>query len=291
MWYSTWPCDGGSRDDTLAILKQYADRLPLRVVSAPGANISLGRNTAIRAAAGEVVAVTDAGVWLEIGWLAELLAAGGWEGEPAAASGPALAAGFYKSDPANTFEAALGATTLPDEPEINPARFLPSSRSVAFLKRAWEAVGGYPEWLNFSEDVVFDLAVRQRLGPFAFAPRAVAHFRPRPSLRAFARQYFNYARGDGRANLWPRIHFIRYFTYLVAAPLGLYAALTVSPWLWLVGGLAALAYIRRPVQRLRRSGRLSPAALAWVPIIRVTGDLAKMAGYPAGLWQRVRDKT
>ncbi|MFM7583033.1 MAG: hypothetical protein ACKO9F_10015, partial [Caldilinea sp.] len=29
------------------------------------------------------------------------------------------------------------------------------------------------------------------------------------------------------------------------------------------------------------------AAAAWVPLLRVTGDLAKMAGYPAGLlWRR-----
>jgi hypothetical protein len=27
-------------------------------------------------------------------------------------------------------------------------------------------------------------------------------------------------------------------------------------------------------------------AALWVPIIRVTGDVAKMAGYPAGMWWR-----
>jgi glycosyltransferase involved in cell wall biosynthesis len=281
-------CDGGSRDDTLALLQSYGGRLPLKVLSEPGANISRGRNAAIRAAAGPIIAVTDAGVWLEPDWLAELLAAGGWQSGAPQAEGPALAAGFFRSDPANTFEIALGAASLPDVTEIDPARFLPSSRSVAFRKEAWGAVGGYPEWLDYSEDVVFDLAVRGRFGPFAFAPRAVAHFRPRASLASFARQYFNYAKGDGRAGLWPRIHFVRYFTYLVAAPLGVLAALTVSPWLWLLGLLAGLAYLRRPLQRLARAGQLSPAALAWAPVIRVTGDLAKMAGYPVGVWQRLR---
>jgi glycosyltransferase involved in cell wall biosynthesis len=274
-------CDGGSRDHTLAVIGEYAGRLPLKLLSAPGANISQGRNTAIRQAAGDVIAVTDAGVWLEAVWLEALMRAIENAGQAA------LAAGFYQSDPQTSFEVALGATTLPDLSEIDPARFLPSSRSAAFRKTAWQAVGGYPEWLDFSEDVVFDLALRKQFGPFAFAPGAIAHFRPRKSLGAFARQYFNYARGDGRAALWPRIHFIRYFTYLVAAPLLIYAALTVSPLLWLAGLAAGLAYLRRPVQRLARARQLSPITLFWIPVIRVTGDLAKMLGYPVGVLRRL----
>ncbi len=285
-------CDGGSRDNTVAVIQSYADRLPIKVISVPSANISQGRNAAIKAAIGEVIAATDAGVWLEAHWLEELIKAGRWEKEGNKGNRgngmAALVAGFYKSDAQTRFEVALGATTLPDVAEINPAKFLPSSRSVAFRKDAWEAVGRYPEWADFSEDVVFDLAMRDKFGPFVFAPNAIAHFQPRASLGAFAKQYFNYAKGDGRANLWPRIHFIRYFTYLVAAPLGLYAAISVSPWLWLLGVLAGLAYIRRPLQRLMRSGKFSIEALLWIPVIRVTGDLAKMIGYPVGVWQRMQ---
>ncbi|MEK7786472.1 MAG: glycosyltransferase [Chloroflexota bacterium] len=281
-------CDGGSQDNTAAVIEEYANRLPLKIIVVPGANISQGRNAAIRAATSDVVAVTDAGVWLEEGWLEELLRAGKW-GKEGNGGKVAVVAGFYRSGPQNVFEVALGATTLPDVSEINPARFLPSSRSVAFRKAAWEAVGGYPEWLDFSEDVVFDLAMREKFGAFAFAPKAVAHFRPRPSLAAFARQYFNYAKGDGKANLWLKIHFIRYFTYLAAAPLLVYAAVTVSPWLWALGAAAGLAYIRRPLQRLARRGLArSLAAIPWMIIIRVTGDVAKMIGYPVGVWRRLR---
>jgi glycosyltransferase involved in cell wall biosynthesis len=273
-------CDGGSRDNTLAVIGAYAGRLPLKILSVPGSSISHGRNAAIREATGEVIAVTDAGVWLETGWLAALIRA-------LEESGRAMAAGFYCADPRTPFESALGATSLPDVSEIAPARFLPSSRSAAFRREAWAAAGGYPEWLDYSEDVVFDLAIRRQFGAFAFAPEAIAHFRPRQSLAAFARQYFNYAAGDGRANLWPRIHFIRYFTYLVAAPLLVYAALAVSPLLWLLGLAAGLAYVRRPVQRLIRARRASPVTLLWIPVIRVTGDVAKMIGYPVGVWRRI----
>ncbi len=187
----------------------------------------------------------------------------------------------------------MGATVLPEARDVNPATYLPSSRSVAFRRQAWEAAGGYPEWLDFSEDVVFDLSLRAKFGAFAFVPEALVEFRPRGSLRALALQYYRYARGDGKAGLFPRLHAIRYFTYLVLAPLLVYAALTVSPWLWLVGLLAGLAYLRLPLRRLwPRLGTLSPAgrvaALAYVPLIRLTGDLAKMLGYPAGVWWRLR---
>ncbi|RME80789.1 MAG: glycosyltransferase family 2 protein, partial [Caldilineae bacterium] len=64
--------DGGSSDDTVAQIQAYADRLPLRVLVEPGANISRGRNCAIAAARGDIIAVTDAGVRLEPTWLEEI---------------------------------------------------------------------------------------------------------------------------------------------------------------------------------------------------------------------------
>ncbi|HJO32510.1 MAG TPA: glycosyltransferase [Anaerolineales bacterium] len=278
-------CDGGCRDDTLAVIAEYSDRLPLHTLRQPGANISTGRNAAIRAACGDIIAVTDAGVRLAPDWLKQLT--GAFERDEIA-----LAAGFFRADAQTMFETAMGATVLPTLQDIDPARFLPSSRSVAFRKSAWESIGGYPEWLDYSEDVVFDLKMRERFGAFAFVPGALVHFRPRGSLAAFARQYFHYAAGDGHADLFATLHFTRYFTYLLALPLGIYAALSVHPAIWALGALAGLAYIRRPLLRATGLwGALSPAkrvtVLLLLPVIRVVGDLAKMAGYPAGLWKRV----
>jgi glycosyltransferase involved in cell wall biosynthesis len=297
--------DGGSGDNTLAIMREYSDarRLPLKVIEVPGANIAVGRNAAIRAARGDVIASTDAGVRCEMDWLEKLIgpltpnpsppSKTGERGE--GVRGPVAVAGFFRSDPQSVFEAALGATTLPEVRDVNPQMFLPSSRSVAFHKRAWEAVGGYPEWLDYCEDVVFDLRMRKAFGPFVFVPDAVVHFRPRPSLRAFLRQFYRYARGDGKANLFPRQHAIRYFTYLVVAPLLAFAAITISPWLWLVGVVAGLAYVRVPLRRLwPRLKELSSfdklKALLWIPVIRVVGDGAKMVGYPVGVWWRITQR-
>ena len=280
--------DGGSTDGTLEILHEYTARLPLRVLSLPGANISQGRNAAVRAARSEIIVSTDAGVRIPRDWLAHLVSP--WErGE-----NPPAVAGFFLPDPQTLFEWALGATTLPLQEEIDPRRFLPSSRSVAFRRDVWERVGGYPEWLAYSEDVVFDLRVRALAGDFAWAPEAVVYFRPRSSLRAFYRQYRNYAFGDGQADLWRRRHAIRYGTYLVALPALLALGLFFHPGAWGLLALGGLAYCRRPWWRLSRLRSVAAGprwlAYAWVPLLRVVGDVAKMIGYPQGLWWRWRHR-
>jgi glycosyltransferase involved in cell wall biosynthesis len=282
--------DGGSTDDTLSILQAYADdgRLLLRVLVEPGANISRGRNVAIAAASGDVIASVDAGGRLESDWLVELIAPLGAKNPPQAV------AGFFIPDPQSVFEIAMGATVLPTLSEIDPDHFLPSSRSVAFTKAAWQASGGYPEWLDYCEDLIFDFRLRDLFGPFTFAPQALVHFRPRSNLRSFFRQYYRYARGDGKADLWRKRHAIRYLTYLVAAPLLLILGGWVSLWWWVIGvGLGVVGLCGTPYRRLwpllrplRWGERLQ--AILWVPVIRVTGDVAKMVGYPVGCLWRMR---
>jgi len=281
--------DGGSTDDTVDYLQQYRERLPLRVIVEPGANISRGRNVAIEAAAGPIIASTDAGVRLAPGWLAELC-------RPFQAQPPAkVVAGFFVPDTYTAFEVAMGATVLPVVTDIDPATFLPSSRSIAFLKSSWVAADRYPEWIDVCEDLIFDFRLRDQVGAFVFAPQALAYFRPRSSLWAFFKQYYTYARGDGKADLWRKRHAIRYLTYGVALPLSIILGVVFSPWWWLflgvVGGLGLFFTAYRRLlglwQELGLRDKLK--AIFWIPIIRVTGDVAKMIGYPVGLkWRLAR---
>ena len=149
--------------------------------------------------------------------------------------------------------------------------------------------------MSHCEDLVFDLAAEAAGFRRAFAPDAFVLFRPRSSLLAFARQYYLYARGDGVARLWVRRHLARYTAYSalvalltlatryrqlrlpVAAPLVVGAAgYTFAPYRRLWPRLA-----HRPIhQRL--------IALAFVPLIRLVGDLAKMVGYPVGRLRSLR---
>lgn len=274
--------DGGSTDDTVAILDSYTDELPLTILVEPAANISCGRNAAIDAARHDVIAVTDAGVRLDPKWLERLMEH--FERDTPAA----FVSGFFRPDPQGVFEVALAATTLPAPEEMGQGRFMPSSRSVAFRRDVWQSVGGYPEWADYSEDVLFDLAIMAAGVEIEYEPEAVVYFRPRPNFPAFARQYRNYAYGDGQGLLWPKRHAIRYGTYGIGVPL-LLALLRRRPLAALAGfGGGGAVMFFTPYKRLwRMRNRLGSAellcALLLVPLIRVTGDLAKMWGYPQGL--------
>ena len=200
----------------------------------------------------------------------------------------------------------MGATVLPVLRDIQPETFLPSSRSVAFRRAAWAAVGGYPEWLDYSEDLVFDLGLAGRRGAaFCSAPRALVSFARGSLARAFFRQYYLYARGDGKADLWRKRHAIRYATYLGGAGPAPAAGARAGGWALGAAGAGRRGALLRhprppPERRARRSGAGADGAghageqpatpCALIPVIRVVGDLAKLIGYPVGWWWRLKNR-
>jgi glycosyltransferase involved in cell wall biosynthesis len=276
--------DGGSTDGTLPLLAEWGSRAStkVKVVGAPGTNISAGRNEAIRLAQHDLIAVTDAGTVLDAYWLEELVRAhshGGTE----------VVSGFFEPTWSSWNERVFATLLMPVLDEIDPEKFLPSSRSLLVSRSAWRRAGGYPEWLDYCEDLVFDLALRRSGVRFTFQPAAIAKWSARGTWRAYAEQYYRYARGDGKAGLWPRRHAMRYAAYAVGAA-GLFAPSGAVPRLALALGFAAYtarffrrAWVRRPEQR-RETLRM----LVRVPLVVVVGDVAKMAGYPVGVLWRVR---
>lgn len=277
--------DGGSTDGTLELLHAWTARRPAAVIvlSHPGASISVGRNLAMQGATGTIIAVTDAGTIADPQWLEQLVHAF----DDASVD---VAAGFWTVRRSGRWERALAAATMPDACEINPQAFLPSSRSVAFRRSWFDAGVHYPEWLDYCEDLIFDLSLRRAGARFHVVPDATVEFHVRPNARAFWRQYRLYARGDGKAGLFAKRHALRYITYTTLAA----ALLRGKPTELAIVALAGVGYASRPVKRLlRRRQDTSACDLALtVPLavaLVLLGDLAKMVGYPAGLrWRRQR---
>jgi cellulose synthase/poly-beta-1,6-N-acetylglucosamine synthase-like glycosyltransferase len=266
--------DGGSSDGTWEALQQAEGILAL---SEPEANIARGRNMAIRAAAHDVIAVTDADCVLDPDWLARIL-------EPIE-RGADLAAGFYRPLGDSFVQVCAAAVSLPELEELRPG-WMPSSRSLALRRDAFEAAGGYPEWLDVGEDMYLNHRLVESGARMELAPAAVANWRLRPTLAATWRQYARYAEGDALAGMYPQRHAIRFATYA----LGALALVSKRRWPRVLAGLAALAYASKPVRRaLRRlpaGSAKRPAALVAVPAMMGFLDAAKMYGYLEGLARR-----
>ena len=276
--------DGGSSDGTFEVLCAAADgdpRFTLRRV--PGTNISAGRNVAIGATQAPLVAVTDAGLRRSPDWLRSLVTA--VQDEPLAAG----SYGYVLAAPETTFEAALGAVALPLAPQIDPARYPPSSGSALFQREWLQRVGGYPEWLAHGEDLWLDRAIWRAGGWFRHAPGADVAIRPRSTIAAFARQYFLYAAGDGHAGMLAGRHALRYGAYALGLLLMLHPSPAARALLVALAGAYLGRSLRRTPAMLRRTaGANSLVANALTPALRIVGDVAKMSGFVAGMSRRWR---
>jgi glycosyltransferase involved in cell wall biosynthesis len=268
--------DGGSVDGTAEALRAAPG---VTVIEETGANIARGRNLAVRAATHDVIAVSDADCVLEPDWLAHLL-------EPIE-RGADVSMGSYRPWVRGFLDACLAAVAVPEPGELTEDRFLPSSRSVAFRRPAFEAAGGYPEWLDIGEDTYLDVRWRELGVDMRLAPDAVAWWRPRPTLAGHVRQYARYARGDAIAGMHPRRHAIRFAVYGGLA--GAVASRRRS--LLALAAVAGAAYAARPILRAARlleDPAQRAAAAAVVPAVMAMTDGAKMAGYLSGLTRRRR---
>lgn len=182
----------------------------------------------------------------------------------------------------------MAAVNLPlDAGCVDPSRFDPSHRSVAFRRGAIDAVGGYPEWLAIGEDMWVDQRWRELGLDMRFAPEAIVRWRLREGLSASWRQYFRYARGDALAGMHPERHALRFGVY---AGLGA-ASASGRTWPKLLAAAGAVAYASTPVRRgwaRAKDPRERAIATVAVPALMAFTDAAKMAGYAAGLAGRVR---
>lgn len=274
--------DGGSTDGTWEWLQEQAGQHHfLRVYQKQG-NISMGRNEAIKMARGKYIVVTDAGCTYAPDWFAHLASAVQKHQFAATAFGP------WFIDTQGLLPTLIAASTTPASKEFQ-TDWLPSSRSVAFTKDLWQRVGGYPEWLPICEDVVFDNALIAMYGKPYYIREPKVFWLPRPSFSAYLKQLFSYTKSEGHALLNTYRQFIRYGVY-GASMLLICASIQISSW-YLLGFILAPVYLQKFYRRLFSFSRANTLlGIVLLPFVVFFGDVAKMAGWPVGIIERLRKR-
>ncbi len=270
--------DGGSTDGTHDLLSSFSNRTPLtfRCSQVPG-NRSVGRNAAIRLSKADLIAVTDVSV-LEPSWFERIIT-------PLEEGKADVVAGWYELLVDTPRERAVGLVTQYSLSEVDPENFLPSSRSIAFTRTAWERVGGYPENLLTTEDTVFDLSLRRAGFRFLFEPRAVVRWRPATTFQEAYRMYRTFGESDGEAGifLWSHTGYgFLYGSYAVGLTLLLLGFLW--PILWILLGVLAITYLIFRLRKVLWERLWSQAPYAFLVLFVL--EAARLSGYLRGRLRR-----
>lgn len=279
--------DGGSTDETLRLIRQYESSLPqLKVIESPGSNIAHGRNVAASAATSDIIASTDSGCRAEPDWVENLLKPFKQDAKVE------FVAGFYKVDAYSLLEQVVGLATMRGQLDpVCPESFNPSARSMALTKALWTRAGGWPEWIHFSEDTLFDHKIRKMNVGWQYAGNAIVHWRPRQTIGAIARQFYHYATGRGQT----RIDAASYLYDLRnAALIGLgLASSIVTRWALLpLLAITLYFYVWRFHHKCLRIARHTKRWVAYPLCLCIMWAIvaANIVGFTVGTVQRRRDR-
>jgi len=284
--------DGGSKDGTWELLQDYAvsGAIALRCIQEISCNVARGRNLAIQKTAHDLIASTDIGCAWDAEWLEELIAPleadpevdyviGSWSVPPETVH-TAWAKTEYVLRNGHRFEA---------QPEANA-----TSRSIAYHKRAWLAVGGYPEDLTLAaDDTVFDLLLKKHQFKAAATGTVRCYWHRFQHLRQYLKEERRNFYGDGEA-LIRRKHFVLVGGRLCLEAVGLLGLMMawiypVHLWLGLVlFGLALLSVIQKITRFQYKAKQLAQLevnfALGRLLLFDYLAKLNGLSSYIAGVW-------
>ncbi|MBX6383562.1 MAG: glycosyltransferase family 2 protein [Microbispora sp.] len=148
-----------------------------------------------------------------------------------------------------------------------------------FRRSALDRVGGYDEHFLRAQDWEMNHRIRETGGLVWFQPKMRVTYRPRPNVRALAKQYFHYGRWrrvvarthQGTINL----RYLAPPTAVAAMALGL----VVSPFFW-PGLLIPGAYLAAILAGSVVTGRgLPPAAFVRLPLVYATMHISWGTGF------------
>jgi glycosyltransferase involved in cell wall biosynthesis len=276
--------DGGSKDNTIEVAiefqKSKENKLKIKLIKSSG-NRSKGRNIAIDNASGEIIVCTDSGCIPHKDWIKNL--AKGFSKDVDVVSG------YYKPVPKTVFEKCLSTYTSVMPDRVSPKTFLPSSRSIAFKKSAWHAVGGYPEWLDTCEDLYFAKQLKRKGLKFLLAKNAIVYWPQRKNLAEAINQFFSYALGDGMARyIRPSTPFL-YIRYLIGIVLLILYFKTGSLFLLALIWALILNYILWAIMKNYYYIN-DKRAIFWLSVLQFSADIAVISGTTIGLIRSFQKK-
>jgi len=186
---------GPSRDQTTQLAKSLAERdSRITLVDNPTGRTPAGLNLAIAAASHQIIVRVDGHTKLPANYVSTAI-------RVLAQTGAANVGGVMAAEGVTPFEKAVAAA-MRSPLGVGSARFhvggQPGPADTVYLgvfqKSALEQVNGYDERFIRAQDWEMNLRIRKAGGLVYFTPELVVSYRPRPSFKALARQYFEYGR-------------------------------------------------------------------------------------------------
>jgi glycosyltransferase involved in cell wall biosynthesis len=190
--------DGGSRDNTLKIIRDYQkkSRVKIRLFVLPGSNIAKGRNKYIEEARGEILFSGDAGTRFEKDWIKKMLAG--------FMAGADIVIGKYSAEKPNGKIEEIIASRFPDFEKFSERdweKFLPSNRQIAFRLSKWKELGKFPEQIDRADDTIMHMRAKKRGFKYYYAKDANVFWRARDNLKSYLRLAYRDSVSDGQIGI------------------------------------------------------------------------------------------
>jgi len=279
--------DGGSKDKTVEIIRHYQKRDSRIKLLVEKCSRARGRNLGCEIAKEEIIAITDAGCIADKNWLKNIT-------EPFKEPKVDISAGFYKMVKRGPLFSKVMGVFLGVAPRKFDINFLPSTRSMAFRKSAWEAVGGFPEGKgNSAEDTDFNYKAVKLGLKYSRVKNALVEWGMPKNLGEFFHKIKEYAKWDARYGIWwhpvQRLAshnikavsvLLRYMVFLSLFVLSFFYP--IFPYL-----LAAVLifYLYRAFRKVYLEFGDWKMAI-WGPILQVVSDFAVIAGFLTGIFSK-----
>lgn len=280
---------GPSDDGTESIAAAIAADDRIQIVDNPSGRTPSGLNAAIAASTADIVVRVDGHATLSPGYISRAV-------ETLMATGADNVGGVQRAEGITPFEQAVAAA-MTSKFGVGDAKFHyggePGPTDTVYLgvfrRTALERVGGFDETLIRNQDYELNWRIRDSGGVVWFDPELSVTYRPRGSLSALARQYYEY--GWWKAVVLHRHpRSVRWRQLVPPAALaanvgGIALALSgrrrglVGPGLYLASDLAA---------SVAAADRLPTDVARWLPAVFATMHHAWSAGFVAGAVTTVR---